>query len=208
MYRFVKIQPPFDIRKNFWDNNFQLTLIEPFKELYHRDKSKDKEKSSKTMWCIWLYSDPNYENKVYRQPDTMKKSAILSYFPEFDFTDEVIAECILQYPNFCLTPAAKAFRVEEETLIKRAKFIDEAEYSFPTPLLDSKGKQVFAAGRPVFHPGTAKDIDAMRKITLDIYKKYDMVRKLFEEEQQGEVVIYGGGQETLMDEGGLMEIED
>ena len=208
IYKFIKIHPPFDIRKDFWENNYQLSLINPFKKLYDRDKTKDKNISSKEMWCIWLNCDPSYDNKVIRMSEELKKSAILSYFPEFNDKDEVIAECILQYEEFCLTPAAKSFKIEEESLAKRAKFIEEAEYTFPSPLLDKSGNQMFVGGKPVFMPGTAKDIDMMRKTTLDLMKKYAIVKKMFEEEQSSELVIYGGGQETLMDEGGLMELDD
>jgi len=56
-------------------------------------------------------------------------------------------------------------------------------------------------------PGTAKDIDTMRKLSLDIYKKYDGVRRLFEEEQN-EIRLYGGGKETIMEKGGMVLIPD
>lgn len=206
-YRFVKIVPPFDIRADFWENNFQVSLIEPFKSLYDKDKTKDKSKSSKEMWCIYLYADPSYENKIYRLQIDQKKSAILAYYPDFNFNDPLIAECLLAYPEHCLTPAAKAFRIEEESLVKRTKFIDEAEYTFPEVVKDKNGAIVYVAGRPMQTPGTAKDIDAMRKLTLDIYKKYDQVRKMFEEEQN-ELRLFGGGRETALEKNQLVIIED
>lgn len=206
-YRFVKIQFPLDIRKDFWENNFQVSLIEPFKGLYDRDKSKDKSKSSKEMYCIFLFCDPSYENKIYRLQIDQKKSAILAYYPDFNFNDPLIAECLLAYPEHCLTPAAKAFRIEEESLVKRTKFIDEAEYTFPEVVKDKNGAIVYVAGRPMQTPGTAKDIDAMRKLTLDIYKKYDQVRKMFEEEQN-ELRLFGGGRETALEKNQLVIIED
>jgi len=206
-YRFVKIQFPLDIRKDFWENNFQVSLIEPFKGLYDRDKSKDKSKSSKEMYCIFLFCDPSYENKIYRLQIDQKKSAILAYNPDFNFNDPLIAECLLAYPEHCLTPAAKAFRIEEESLVKRTKFIDEAEYTFPEVVKDKNGAIVYVAGRPMQTPGTAKDIDAMRKLTLDIYKKYDQVRKMFEEEQN-ELRLFGGGRETALEKNQLVIIED
>lgn len=206
-YKFVRIVPPFDIRKNFWENNFQISLIEPFKKAYDSDKSKDKWESSTFMWCLWLSEDPNYDNRIRRMAADQKRSAILTYNPKFDFNDAFTAECLLAYPEHCLTPAAKAFRVEENSLIRRAEFIDNAEYTFPEILKDPKGNILYAAGRPLQTPGTAKDIDSMRKLTLDIYKKYDQVRKMFEEEQN-ELKLFGGGKETPLEKGVLMVIND
>ena len=208
MYKFVKLNPPFDITKNFWDENFQLSLIEPFKKLYDRDTTPDKSVSSKEMWALWLECNPDYENKVYRLPPDQKRSTILYYHPTFDYKDEVIQECLSVYDDLILTSAARAFKVEESSLIKRAKFLEEAEYTFPTPVLDNNGKQVFMAGRPVFNPGTAKDIDMMRKSTATIVKEYEKAKKVFEEEQKAERRIFGGGRETALDKGYLTLIED
>ena len=56
--------------KNFWEVNPQLVYIPPFSELYNKDKSKNKEKSSKNMWCIFFMSDPDEDkNKFYRIPE-------------------------------------------------------------------------------------------------------------------------------------------
>jgi hypothetical protein len=207
-YKFIKLNFPIDIRDNFWDNNFQISLIDPFKKLYDRDTTNDKSLSSKEMYCIWLLEDPSYENKIYRLEDKMKRSAILSYYPEFDFHDEIIIECRLHYDEFCLTPAAKSFKIEEISLAKRAKFIDNAVYTLPEPLLDDKGRPVYVGGRPAMLPGTAKEIDGMRKLTLDLYKKYEMVKRMFEEEQKSNPVIWGGGVETMLDEGNLIDVND
>lgn len=207
-YQFIKVNPPFDINVNFWSNNPQVALIEPFRELYENDNNPNKETSSKVAWCCWLYSDPNYENKVYRLPIDQKKSTILYYYPEFDFDDEIIKKCLSSYDELLLTPAAKAFKIEEMSLIKRAKFLEESEYSFPTPVLDANGKQVFIAGKPVFNPGTAKDLDMMRKSTAVIVKEYEKAKKVFEEEQKADLRVYGGGTETALDKGYLMLIED
>lgn len=207
-YKFIKVNFPIDIRKNFWDTNFQISLIEPFKTLYDRDLTETKEISSKEMYCIWLLEDPSYENKIYRLEDDMKKSAVLSYYPEFSFFDIDINECRLHYNEYCLTPAAKSFKIEENSLAKRADFINDAVYTLPEVLTDAKGVPVYVGGRPVVLPGTAKEIDSMRKLTLDLYKKYEMVKKMFEDEQKSVTVIWGGGTETILDEGSLIDIDE
>lgn len=203
-YRFVKIQPPFDIRKNFWDNNFQLSLIEPFKNLYNRDNSENKVISSKEMWCIWLSEDPNYENRVYRLIAEQKKSAILSYYPDFDFTDKLIQECMLSYPDHCLTPAAKSFRSEEETLRKFAELIenkiseDELTFDQYVPLGNNRFQLI---------KGTANQIADLKKKNAALYPQYEKIRKMFEQEQN-EIRVYGGGTETIAEAGGLILLDE
>lgn len=206
MYRFIKINFPVTLKENIWVLNPQLKYIQPYKTLHDTDDGGDK--SSAIMTCIILYSDPRYENKIYRLEEKSKMDAITAYCEDFKLDDPLVSEIISSYPNDCLTAAARAFKIEEESLTKRTKFIDEAEYTFPEVVKNKDGAIVYVGGRPAMTPGTAKDIDAMRKTTLDIYKKYEMVRKMFEEEMRGEIRIYGGGEETLIDEGGLQLIED
>lgn len=207
-YQFIDLKQPVDINDNFWKQNSQLRYIEPFKDLYDRDSSKDKSVSSKECISIWFLKDPNYYNKVYRLPEDQKKSTVLYFFPEFDFEDEVIKKCLSVYDELILTPAAKAFKAEEESLIKRAKFLSETEYTMPTRALDEKGKPIYIAGKPVYEPGTAKDLDTMRKYTETIIKQYEKAKKVFEEEQKQQSRIMGGGNETAFDRGHLKLIED
>lgn len=208
MYRFLVIKPKFDIDAPFWEDNPWIKYISPFKDLYDRDDSKDKSISSKEAYCIWLYCDPSYQNKIGKMEEKAKRDAIKAYYSDFDFEDEIINQCINVYSNICLTPAARAFKIEEESLLRRAKFIDEAEYTFPEIAKDEKGRTIYAGGRPVMIPGTAKEIDSMRKLSLDLFKKYSIIKKEFEEEQNAEGQMFGGGERTLMDEGGLIAIKD
>lgn len=207
-YKFVKINPPFDIRKNFWDENFQLTLIEPFRSIYERDSSLNKTTSSKEMWCIWLSCDPTYDNKVYRLKDQEKKSAILTYYPQFDFNDPLLITAMVEYKEQCLSPAAKAFIEEENTMIKRSNFISTAEYTFDSFAVNSEGKQLYnKLGSPIIIKGSAKELDTMRKMTTEIVSQYEKVRRAFEEEQSM-VRLHGGGRESLFESGDFAEIPD
>lgn len=203
-YQFVKLQGNFDIRKNFWEHNFQLSLIEPFKFLYDRDTSKDKEVSSRELWCIWLELDNNYENKISRLPIDQRRSAILAYNPNFDFNDPLIAACLLAYPEHCLTPAAKSFKSEEDTLRKFAelieKKIEEEEITLDSYI--SLGNNRFQLIK-----GTANQLADLKKKNAALYPQYDKIRRMFEEEQN-ELRLFGGGKETQLEKGQLMLIED
>jgi hypothetical protein len=204
---FVKIQPPFDVRVNFWDKNYQIAFIKPFNELYENDKSKNKEFSSKQMWGLWLHQDPSSENKIGKLPKQQKLESIKLYCPEFDEEDEIIKRCLESYNQHCLSPAAKAFKEEEMSLAKRSKFITETDYTFDSIELNAKGEPIYIAGKPMVKKGTATELDRMRANTLKIYQQYQEVQKMFQEEE-GNVRIWGGGTEGMLDEGSLIDLED
>ena len=203
-YKFIKVDDKFDIRKNFWELNNQIKYIDPYKQLYDNDKSPDKSLSSLDMYSIYLYCDPSYSNKIYRLEEKSKRDAILAYHPKFNWDDELISKCILTYPEMCLTPAARMFVAAEKELAKRLEFMQNTPYERSQVVKDKNGAIVYVAGKPLITDSTVTLLETMQKNTAVINKQYDAIRKLFEEEQKGEIRIYGGGEETLMDEGGLI----
>jgi len=208
MYKFINGSNG-DYSLNFWTLNPQITLINPFRKLYERDTTKDKSVSSLEMWCVYMYCDPSYDNKIYRLPPDKKLEAINYLAPNFDKdNDEVIQECIEQYDIHCLTSAARAFKEEEISLLKRAEFIKDAPYTFDEIATSRNGDYLYTKqGTPIMIKGTAKDLDAMRKNTLTIYKQYEEVKKMFEEEQ-GELRVHGGRKESIFEKGELLEVTD
>lgn len=199
-YKFVNINPPFDIEINFWENNKQLKHIFPYKELHDLDNGG--EMSSKTMWCVWLYLDPNYDNKIGKISDlNEKKSAILSYYPEFNFDDELVNKILTSYPNDCLSKAAKSFRKKQDSLETYAvlldKYIENNELTFDTQL----------PGRSTIVKGTASQYADLTLKLAKIYPLYDKIKKIFEEEQ-AQIRIFGGGKETLMESNGLTNLSE
>lgn len=207
MYKFVNSSNG-DYSINFWTLNPQLTLINPFRKLYERDKTKDKSVSSLEMWCVYMYCDPSYDNKIFRLPPDKKLEAITYLYNDFNKEEDDIAECIAQYDIYCLTSAAKAFKEEEISLLKRAEFIKAAPYTFDEIATSRNGEYMYTKqGSPIVIKGTAKDLDAMRKNTLTIYKQYEEVKKMFEEEQ-GELRVHGGRKESIFEKGELLEVTD
>jgi len=203
-YRFVKIDDRFDIRKNFWEDNYQFRYILPYKGLYDRDNSKDKQVSSTEAWCIWLYSDPSFQNKIGKLKESDKKSAILTYCPTFDFKDDLINECIISYDDQCLSEAAKSFK---RTLASIDKFQDLLEKKLEEEDLSLDEFIQVGPNRWVNKKGNAVQILDLKKKLSQIWKDYENVKRLFEEEQ-GNIQLYGGGTPTVMEEGGLQLIED
>ena len=203
-YKFIKVDDKFDIRKNFWTDNFQIKYISPFKELYDRDTSPDKLQSSNWAWCCWLYCDPSFSNKIGKLREEEKKSAILSYCPDFDFEDEVVSKCLQVYDELCLSEAAQAFKrtvrnLEKFQLLLESK-LDEEGLTFDEMI------QV-GPNRWANKKGTAGQILDIKKKLSQLWIEYEKVKRLFEEEQ-GSIQLYGGGKPTIIEEGGLTLIPD
>ena len=145
--------------KNFWEANPQLVYMPPFSYLYSSDKSKDKAKSSKDMWCIFFMSDPDEDkNKFYRIPEKERLDMLQEvYNPEFDVENELVQECILKYPSLCLTAVERALKDEKDALSKRAKFLASATYDFDT----------------------MKDLDNAYSKTSKIYENFEAIEERF-----------------------------
>ena len=58
----------FNIEDNFWVVHPDLKAAGPFKELYTKDKSRNKSVSSKIAWCVKLIW--NWKSSFYSLPET------------------------------------------------------------------------------------------------------------------------------------------
>lgn len=204
MYKFFHIRTPVDLNYNIWIENQQLKYIEPFKSLYEQDESVDKKFSSDIMYCIWLYLDPSYQNKIGKLPEEEKRSAILSYCPEFDFNDELINKCIIAYPEKCLSEAAFRFKKSLKSIEILQDAIDER---LATEGVTFNETINIGNNRYIKREGTAKQIASIKKEMIVLWKEYEKIKKIFEEEQN-ELRLYGGGKQTLLESGGLIMIKD
>jgi len=71
-----------NFENSFWDEYPELIIPNKFNEIYNKDKSKNKSKSSRIMWAIQLHSHP--ESKLYnlldkeevKERDLIKKKAL------------------------------------------------------------------------------------------------------------------------------------
>lgn len=202
----LNLNKSFDpIKDNFWVLNPQIKIMKPFSELYKRDDSENKDVSSREMWCIMFLEEPNKEVNTFANTPREEKVKILNetYFP-LDLEDDLVDRCVDAYNLHLLTLAAKAFKSEEESLLERGRIINSTPYTFDSILLDAKGNQVIAAGRPVLQKGTARDLDTLRKNTLSIFEQYKKVEALFLEELRN-VRIHGGRTENMREKGQLIK---
>lgn len=179
-------------KDNFFELNPQHKYIEPF----------NKVKDQKLMWAVWLWTDPDPENKMYRLSHDIKLDSVKRYYPKFDLEDSFILELIDAYNLHYLSPAARAFKEEEESLIHRSNMIrrvqDElSRISMDNPMVLAEKETQALLSR----------IDKMRADTLKVYKQYDEVKKLFEIEVKNPKV-FGGRKETLREKGDLVIVKE
>ena len=178
-----------DISKDdFFEINPQHKFIRPF----------NKVKDSKLMWAIWLWCDPDPDNKVYRLSHDIKLDTVRRYYSDFDLDDVLTQELIEAYSIYYLSPAARAFKEEEESLIHRANMIRRVQDELSRI---SKDNPMVLADKET--QALLSRIDKMRADTLKVYKQYEEVRKLFEIEVKNPKV-YGGRKETIREKGDLV----
>lgn len=195
----IQIQPPFDIRVDFWVKNFALKFVSPFDELYENRGHKE---SSDYMWCLWLHEHPSTYNPYRNLDKEDKLEAIKRHVNWFDPKDKFQSKCVGMFNQVCLSTVAKGFKSEDESLIQRQEMIIKLQEKFSNLLdedpLSLKDRETIALMK--YH-------EDMRKNTAKIYEAYDEARRLFEDEE-GELVIHGGGSEDIAEAGRLLEIED
>lgn len=108
----MKLVDIWDIEKNFWELNPQLKLA--FKDIYSKDKSRNKENSSQIMWAVALFIDP--KSKFKDLDESYREELIRDDYLK-TFSIKAYKEIIDKWKTF-LSPA-------ERQLILWDKFINE-----------------------------------------------------------------------------------
>lgn len=113
----------FDINADFWEMNPQLSI--PFKEV----KKKYPKTSSKVMWSIALYADPN--SKFSNTSNEYRRELIeTDYFSEINW--DSVEDFISLYKKLALTKAQRFLVEWEDKLEERSKFIASKDYNEET----------------------------------------------------------------------------
>jgi len=151
---------------NFWDDNMQLSIMKPFSELYNRDKSDNKNVSSKEMVCIFYMCDPDPDkNKFYRIPENERLQMLKeTYYNDFDEAEKVVSKCIEEYAFLNLSAVKRALKEEIDSMRKRASFIANFEY---------EDKSI----------SDIKNFDMVRKATPQILEAYEKIEEKFLKEK-------------------------
>jgi len=174
MTGFTNINKSLSGNENFWNLNAHMIYVEPFSDLYNQDKSKNKEESSKTMWCILWMEDPDEEvNKYYRIPKDERLEICSKYHPSYDEDHPLTRECREKYPHLCLDADQLAYKLQKDQLIEISQFLSKQEITLTT----------------------VKDIIDLKARMPKIYQDFDKVSKLFEK-NKADQRIFGGRKQT------------
>jgi hypothetical protein len=171
MNTFINIKKDLKPDVNFWDLNPHLRFVNPFSFLYNQDSSKNKDTSSKHMWCIFFLSEPDENINLYYRLSYDELIKVCENFnPDFNIEDELILQCVQEYPEICLTVIERLLKTTKDLFKKRNSFLKEAEYNFETM--------------------TAID-NAIAK-TPKMEEDFDKIVQKYIEDKNKEVQLYGG----------------
>lgn len=175
MNTFIKIKKEFKPDTNFWSLNPHLRFVKPFADLYNEDKTKDKNASSKTMWCVFFLCEPDEDmNLYYRFDEEDLLETCKTYDTNFDRFEPITQACIQAYPEMCLTVIERMLKMTKDLFKRRTAFLKEADYDFNTMTM----------------------IDKAIAATPKMEEDFDKIVQKYNEEKNKEVQMLGGRKQT------------
>lgn len=165
---------------NFWELNPHMIYVEPFFSMYNADKTKDKSKSSKDMWCIIWMVDPDEDvNRYYRITDPDERLSICKNFnPDFDENHPLILDALEKYPFLCMDAVERSYKLDKDQLIQISTFLSKQ------PITLENAKEI---------------IDLKAKLPK-IYQDFDKLDKMFQKNKSEQRVL-GGRKQTARERG-------
>ena len=160
----MKIPDLFKGDENFWEMNPQYKYI--FSDFYDKDKSRNKEQTSRIMWAIFFRMHPKSDFYNLANRDELIANKWLKD-PKFKWSD--YQSQIDLFVDTILTQAEKSLNAWNETMAKRDIFIHAQEFT-----LDSY--EMTPAGKTVIVKGTADQLDKMLANTSKLYQEYTKIQ--------------------------------
>jgi hypothetical protein len=186
----------FDVEANFWKVNPQFKGVSIFKDIYKKDKSKGKERSSNTMWAISAFYDPKSpyvdipEDKTFENSKSRVISKDLFGDSEWLYNREgELKEHRDLYEELMLTPAMRSLRVWEKKIKERDSVLEETPYM--VGMTDDNGKLVGS---------NVEVLDKMFERTPKLWDQFFKIQEALSNEEAGNSVK-GGSLESLTDTG-------
>lgn len=183
----------FDYKINFWELEPQFKAAGKFKEIYDKDKSKGKNKSSLLMWTVAMCWDMN--SRFYNLPEDGDDSKIDLLFEDIYgskkyFYDNQADVMLLreQYIKMQDTNTMRALRDIEIKLDERSRFLKMTPYELGT--CNERGTWV---------GNTSTMLDKMMADTKKIFDQYDAAKKAVDAERIANEEVKGGGKVSLGD---------
>jgi hypothetical protein len=119
-----------NIDDNFWECNRELKYLSPFSKFYESDLSKNKEYSSRVMWAIYLFCDP--ESRFSRMFTSERRKEIKDNYlkdDKFNWEDKSIEQLINGYEDKMLTKLQNSYNRLIKKLEERDNFISNTKYN-------------------------------------------------------------------------------
>lgn len=172
---------------NFWELNPHMIHVEPFSDMYIADKTKNKEQSSKDMWCVLWMTDPDEDsNKYYRIFDKEERLGICKSFnTNFDPEHPLIVDALEKYPFLCLTADELAYKLQKDQLIEISQFLSKQEIN------------MMSVG----------EIIKLKSQMPKIYQDFEKVDKMFHK-NKSESRVWGNRKQTAREKGLILPDEE
>jgi hypothetical protein len=107
----------------------ECLVIEPFKSIWEKDKTKDKTYAFNVIKYTWYYA--SYKSPFFQHSNSDRSKLILSHIIKDDKfkVNKELEECVKMYEKINTTPAMKLFRSVQESINKMEEFFMTAEYN-------------------------------------------------------------------------------
>lgn len=169
------------IKRNFWEEpkNDQLLLIQEFKDLFEKDKTKDKKESSMIMWAVYFACDYYTRYSEVPQQDRIIEieKSLFNDPGYFTKNRKVLEPLMTKYNKLQETSPRKYLITFLETIEKRRMFLENVEYD----------------------NHTAKAIDDMLLNSSKLFQQEKDIQTMLA--SKGESIIKGDVKLSLMDLG-------
>jgi hypothetical protein len=119
----------FEKYSNFWEINPNYRIVPEFNELWKKDRSENKNQSSKKMWYIAFMNDISVDNTMRNIPQVERKAILLEELGIDEINEAELTLAIKRYIELGETPAIKALKAWNDKIEERAKFLSETSYS-------------------------------------------------------------------------------
>lgn len=129
-----------DIQENFWLQNPHTLVIKEFKDLHTNDKSKNKEDSSKTMWCLFMLRDQSSSNKLRNMTIEDKIIELSTTYYKADW--DQIQTLYDTYDTHCSSYAHRRLGFWKDQLEERETYIKSLRYGITGDEDDRKEKML------------------------------------------------------------------
>ena len=165
----------------FWNRHESagLLVIPLYRELYDKDKSKNKIASSTMMWAIYYVYD--YYSPFVELPMSIKipniEEGLFGSTGYFENNRDYLAPYIDKYNELQTTSTRKYFVIFSNQIEKRAEFLERTEYN----------------------EKTAKLLDTMLKDSVSIFNQEREIKSMLAEKNEG--IIKGGDSRSMFEKG-------